>query len=300
MQRYILGGGIAGLITAFYNQDCIIISDNIGGQMADTGLGPRILEANEFSTTLLNDLGYENIPTKTAKVGYMVWGQYLDSLTEELKLEYYKKSRYLSELKEAPKSVMSDGKKEIVYYDIDWNDLINRLIGRIEQEPILGKIEDIDVINQVITIAGMGEFKYSKLINTLPAPLFFNRLAKIPPEEKLTYVPKTFIITDPFFNMKDFDYVYFPGDEVNYHRVTKLNSGKVAVEYTIPEHKHDVLEDWPDAEAKTIPAGQIQSGKPGYIENVYYIGRFGCWDHDLKTDDIVAQAKLLWEIGGEN
>ena len=299
MAKYILGGGIAGLITAFYNPEYTIITDSIGGQMSDTGLGPRILEVNEFSSALLDDLGYEDLPTKTAKIGYMVWGQYVNELTDELKLEYYKKSRYLSELKEPPKSVMSDGKKEIVYYDINWVDLVNRLIIELKNDPIIGTIHSIDTSHREVKVDS-NIFKYDTLINSLPAPLFF-KLSYLEPEQKLTYVPKTFIITESFFNMGDFDYVYFPGDEVPYHRVTKLNDGKVAVEFTTPQHKDELLEDWPEAiDAKTIFAGQIQSGNPGHIDNVYYVGRFGCWDHDLKTDDVVLQAKLLNKMGEAN
>lgn len=297
MSKFILGGGIAGLITAYYNPEYTIISDNIGGQMGDTGLGPRILEVNEWSTLLLEDLGYGTVPIKTAKIGYMFRDRYLLELTAGMKENYYKKSRFLDKIMEVPNSVMSDGKKEIRYFDIDWNVLIGKLIDGIKTDAILCKVEDIDVVNQVITVDNVCEYEYDTLITTLPAPLFFNKLAKVPPEEKLVSVPKTFIITKEFFDMNDFDYVYFPGDDVEYHRVTKIGNGLVAVEYTTTRSQEDILNEWPNAiNSKHIPFAQIQSGKTGHIENVYYVGRFACWDHGIKTDDVVLQANLLKKI----
>ena len=61
--KYILGGGISGLICSFYT-GYPIISKNIGGQMkfnTDWHLGPRFLHVDEFSTKLLKDL---NLPLK--------------------------------------------------------------------------------------------------------------------------------------------------------------------------------------------------------------------------------------------
>jgi len=292
MSKYILGGGIAGLITAYYNPQYTIISDKIGGQMADTGLGPRILEINDNSTKLLYDLGFEKIGMKVASVGYMINGRYISNLDNEQKINYYMKSRCLESRKNIPSSIMSDGKKHIRYWDIDWNDLIYRLMDGIQSTPIIGKISHINTEKKKLKVDGI-TLEYDTLVSTIPAPLFF-KLANEKPYKELTFVNKTFIIVPEFFDMKHFDYVYFPGPDVEYHRVTKLDNDRFAIEYTTHRSSEDILGEWPDAlNVKTLFAGQIQSGEIKVIDDVYYIGRFGCWDHDIKTDDVVFQANLL-------
>lgn len=299
MSRYILGGGIAGLITAYYNPEYTLVSDQLGGQMADTGLGPRILEVNENSATLLGDLGYDTIKVKTAKIGYMVCNQYLDHLGKSFRENYYMKSRYLKELKEVPKSVMSDGKNEIKYFDIDWNELIGKLLKGIKSHAILGRVSFIDTVNKEIIVEQEGEqmgYSYDKLLSTLPAPLFY-KLSRLKATETLNFVPKTFIIVPEFFDMKDFDYVYFPGNEVEYHRVTKLGNGNVAVEYTTEVKSDTLVKDWTNViDVKTLFGGQIQSGAVDYFDDIIFVGRYACWDHDLKTDDVVFQALLINDL----
>ena len=56
--RFILGGGLSGLIYAFYHPDYTIISPNLGGKLVQDYLQATILLHDKSETrTLLEDLG---------------------------------------------------------------------------------------------------------------------------------------------------------------------------------------------------------------------------------------------------
>jgi hypothetical protein len=306
--RYILGGGIAGLIAAFYNPEYSIISDNVGGQMAEQHLGPRILEVNRNSENLLKDLGYSyteiSSKIKVAKIGYVKCGILVDKITAEDRLNYYKKSRCLSNVVEVPSSVMSDNKNEITYFDIDWNQLIDRLMYKITQNRfIFSKAFAIDTakkeigINLVHQQALSHYLKYDHLISTLPAPLFFG-LSQLDSEEPLVYSKKVFVVVNNF-STREFDYLYVVSNTEAFHRITKHTDDLCIAEYTIPfdlsdsEYKERITEDWgmDIKEYKEIKTGQIVSGKVQKIDGITFVGRYACWDHDIKTDDVVEQLR---------
>ncbi|MEK6881099.1 MAG: FAD/NAD(P)-binding protein, partial [Nanoarchaeota archaeon] len=70
--KIVLGGGIAGLIFAFYNKNFTVISPDVGGQMGNGfSLGPRYLHDIPESRKFLNDLNIE-IKEITVNVGYKI------------------------------------------------------------------------------------------------------------------------------------------------------------------------------------------------------------------------------------
>jgi hypothetical protein len=290
--RYILGGGIAGLIAAYYNKDYVIISDKIGGQMAAGGMGPRILEVNDNSTRLLEDLGFDIVPIKTARIGYKCHGVYKEKLTPEDREEYYLKSRNLTTAAEVPSSVMSDGKKEIKYFDINWNELIERLVNSITTDTIFSNAKKIDVENKVIMLDNGMEVNYEHIISTIPAPIFL-KLSGLEPEEKLVFCKKVFIlINENYIDLKDYDYIYFPCKDTLYHRISRVGVNMAAIEFTTTVNTKTLFDKWKNIAKKAVelPVGQIQSGKVQEIKGVTFVGRYACWNHDIKTDDVVEQA----------
>lgn len=290
MSNYILGGGIAGLIAGFYEKDYYIIGQDIGGQMSQKGLGPRILEVNDYSAKLLEDLEYDSVPIKVAKIGYRHNNRFQDRLNEQLRKKYYLKSRNIQTPNvEMPSSIMSDGKNSIRYFDIDWNDLILRLYNAVKDRYIIDKITGIDINNKLIN-TDVSQYDYDKIISTLPAPVFFNLSGEIP-EEELTYEKKLFVIvSSKTVDLSEFDYVYYPDMDCSYHRVTRLSETRAAIEYTGNQFNHTNLFDyWRHIafEVKTLPMGQIKSGKVGSFKDIEFLGRYAEWNHDIKTDDIV-------------
>ena len=297
--KYILGGGITGLVTAFYNPEYTLITDQVGGQMSVKGMGPRLLEVNDNSAMLLEDLGYDTVNIKTATVGYVQDGKELDSLTEAQRKAYYMKSRCLEDAASVPPSVMSDGKKELKYFDIDMSDLVTKIFALITNKIILGKAIKIDTENQTLEVEltekKTSKLDYEHLVSTIPAPLFY-KLSGLKPEEKFETIPKSFIIVaEQNIDMRGYDYIYFPGKECEYHRISKVGNGLVSIEYTSKKVLSYFSRKWNHIMRKSyrIDNGQISKGKINEIKNVSFIGRYACWDHDLKTDDVVQQAKEM-------
>ena len=71
MDKFILGGGVAGLVTAFYNSEYTIITDKVGGwQNANKfSLGPRFIEVTPASQAFMSRLGFTP-STRIVKIGY--------------------------------------------------------------------------------------------------------------------------------------------------------------------------------------------------------------------------------------
>src|SRR3972149_2445932 len=100
MTKYILGGGIAGLIYAFYNKDYEVISTEFGGQMASYfKLGSRYLHRTDQAINFLKDL---NLPVEEIRIttGYQTrTDSYTDiMMDEDFKKRYYMKSRGIKTL----------------------------------------------------------------------------------------------------------------------------------------------------------------------------------------------------------
>jgi hypothetical protein len=290
VSKYIIGGGITGLIASFYNPDYRIITDKIGGQMAANTAGPRILEVNEYSRMFLKDLGFENVNTKFAKIGYKVRGKIVDSISKSLRNKYYLKSRCLDDANLIPNSIMSDGKNTIEYFDISWDEIIERLISNIKK-PVINKITSIDTEEKIIVLDGL-PFRYEKLISTIPAPAFF-KASKLNPEKELKFIQKVFIIVDSStIDMREYEYIYYPECQYPYHRISKVGSNKLSIEFTTNEDTSKILNYWKHISIQNIiiPIGQIQSGMISKVKDISFFGRYACWDHDLKVDDVIRQS----------
>jgi hypothetical protein len=291
MSKFIIGCGIAGLIAAYYRHDFKVIGDDIGGQMAKRGLGPRILEVNDNSANLLIDLGYEVVNIKTAKIGYFFENKFHDFITPEYRCQYYLKSRNLINASEVPDSIMSDGKNEIKYFDVEWSDLINRLVKAIGSRFIKATVKNIDLDNKKLKLNDrIGFEEYDELISTIPAPIFC-KLAGIKPEAPLRAERKIFVIVAKnAIDMRDYDYIYYPESGLRFHRITNLGRNRAAIEYTGDEFKAGkVISKWGHiaVNCKELPNAQIKSGKMQEIPNVQFAGRYAEWNHDIKTDDLV-------------
>lgn len=301
MGNYIIGSGIAGLVTAYYNPGFKIVGDDLGGQMVKRGLGPRILEVNENSKNLLEDLGYDlkSIEIKTAKIGYRYEGGTHDTITPEYRKEYYIKSRNIkNEDIDIPSSVMSDGKNKIEYYNIDWKDLVDKLSKEVEGQLIKGLVKKMDLNNKTFNINDNNtKFEFDKLISTIPAPAFC-KLTNIKPESPFMADKKVFIIVSVgSVDIRDYDYIYYPEKEIGYHRITNVGRNRAAIEYTGNRFKsQNLVAKWRHIaiSSKELPGAQIISGSMPEVPNVEFVGRFAEWNHDIKTDDIVERFRKEW------
>jgi len=289
-KNYILGGGIAGLIFAYYNEDFTIISETIGGQFNHYfPMGPRFLEDNEYSRKFLTELEFP-LTMKKIKIGYKQGDTIKETCDKEFMQKYYNKSR--GEEGMINTTIMNGNKKEMDILIVDFKKLIELLTEKIGQKRIkYHKVNKISLYDKKIYTKGKKKvFDYDKLVSTIPLPVFF----KLAGKEKKGYESKdmTYVLLKPnFTDLKDFSFVYYCGEQT-YHRLTNDKQGIVADILgwkTITE----ILEEFPDAvDIKHAPNIQIINGETidKLDEDVLFIGRYGTWNREWKTEKVIEEA----------
>lgn len=301
MSKFVLGGGIAGLIFCFYNNEFKLLTKDIGGQFnSNYSLGPRLLQNNEYNKQLLKDLKM-SAQIKVAKVGYFYDERFHDICGKELRKKYYLKSRMLDSTNDkniiVPDSSLSEGNNEIEYFDIDFNELINRLTKNINIK--LCFVKNIDVFNNKIIFSTqkygrkLHNNNFKRIVSTIPAPIL-DKLCNVY-NGSYNYLKKCFVVVPGnSIILHGYDYVYFI-DKYNFHRVTKIKSNlgleRLVVEYVTTSEKRDFSNEWPNfIQVHSIQIGQIVSGTPTTYENITQIGRYAEWKHSVKIQDVVKKA----------
>lgn len=283
-KKIILGGGIAGLIKAYYNPDAIIVSKQIGGQFkSDFQLGPRFFHVDENSKKFFKDLGL-NPEIKKIKIGFYYDNELHSENNEENRKKYFEKTR--GESSEPYKSVMSGNITEFDSFDIDINVLMDTLLSKINNQIIEENAIKIDVDeNEIVTENNVLE--YDELISTIPLNIFLFLTGNIELAKKYISYPTTFVLSDmndcPFDDFKDFDYVYVSSKEYKYHRITNTPDGPVF------EYKGDeVYETENEINRFTLKVGQLVHNENTInIKNVEFFGRYATWKHGIKTNELL-------------
>ncbi len=286
--NYILGGGVAGLIYAFYHPEYKILTDKIGGQFATSfQLGPRFLHRTIETDRFLDDLNVRSkYRSRLIKIGFYYQGEIHSSNTEENRIRYFKKTRGLNSF-EPYQSSMSNGVETFEAYDIDPNELVDIIYEKIRNNVIIDKIKKVDLISQ--RISGEYDYIYKDLIVTMPKPIFLKISGYSEEAEKYISYPTTFMLWPesyirPFKNLEKYDYVYFSQDEFDFHRITKTKEGFVLEmkgEHQTPYKERQII----------LKIGQIVERKDDHDwpQNIKFFGRYANWDHSVRTETILKQ-----------
>lgn len=289
-EKYILGGGIAGLIWAYYNPKFKIISETIGGQFNNYfPLGPRYLEDTAFSRKFLIDLGIPVVSIKI-RMGYKDEDKILDRPPKDFLQKYYKKSRGVEISSDS--TAMNSRKTEMDVLIVNFKKIIDLLAEKIGEDRIIrSKITKIDTNKKEISIKdGKVICEYDKIISSIPLPIFY-KLAKVK-SDNYRYQSMTYILLKPkFINLKCFDFVYCAGNEP-YHRLANDKKGIVA-DVLGWKTLSEIKRDFPDAvDFKHSPTAQIISGAPQekFNDNISFIGRYGTWNREWKTEKVIEEA----------
>ncbi len=222
-QKIILGGGISGLLQAYYNPEALLVSDQIGGQLkAPFQLGPKYLHVDEYSKRFFSEIGL-NPNIKKIKIGFLYDGEFHNTNTEENRKLYFQKTR---EKNEPYHSSMSADMTEFDSFDIDTDDIVDLLKEKIKNKIIIGKVEKIDNRFKEITVNGE-TIKYEKLISTIPLNIFLYLNNKAEIAKSFKSFPTTFILDEIVWDIEDYDYVYVSEPCYPFHRITKTESGTV-------------------------------------------------------------------------
>lgn len=333
MERLVLGGGLAGLVYAFYNKDFKVLTDRIGGQSSGAFvLGPRIIQKHDATFDLLTKLGYKNFVweedynfcihdkpmfIKRARIGYYEDDKVVSEPSKVFKKKYYMKSRCLKYVADIPDSVMSEDKQFIDYYAISHEKLASLIAKQLisENRLFVARVDQVELQENLLHVFADGKVKtlqYERLVNTAPFPMFFKMCnpGRELQDAAFSYEPKFFISADKYDFQKYVrfenivDYIYFAGEEP-FHRIT-VGKSEVVVECTgkkMYEKFHDQFKhlQWSVQELKV---GQIKHNYCSVkmeidgieVSNVRNFGRYAQWDHSIKTQQCVEMAqKGLWE-----
>jgi len=294
----VLGGGISGLIWAHYNPDYFVLTDQIGGQMLNYfDLGPRYLHyKKQIIDNFLRDL---NVPLKlsTIRIGYIDDSGFIDNPDEEFRKKYFMKSRGQNTLQGFDPSVLNSNIKEFQVCNIDFKDLIDKLYDKIEKRIYMGKVTHINLNNHIITTDNNLVLKYKNLISTIPLNVFA-KVANL--DIKLQAFDMAYcLLSNNFFNLKDYDYVYDARSSTVFHRMTKCRQGIVCdvLGTKIEEFKNQILPKYftssCDLSIVYLKNSQIISlDKDFELEDksIRFIGRFGSWNRRWKTETVIEEA----------
>ena len=288
----ILGGGIAGLIWAYYNKDYCIVTDQVGGQMMSYfDLGPRYLHVkSKIIPAFLSNLG---VPLKknTIKVGYFDDSGWVENPDLDFRQKYYMKSRGVNTLEGFDPTVLNTNIQKFEVWDVDFKDLIFKIFDKISNRIYMGKLSNIDLKERLISTDTSMVLRYDKLVSTIPLNLF-SYLSKIN-LNLLSYDMSYCLLASDFFDIKEFDYVYDARTSTIFHRLTKCKQGIVC----------DVLgskiNDFVNSvkvfkEIKTVKNNQIISLENDFElkdhPEIKFLGRYGAWNRRWKTELIIEEA----------
>jgi len=297
--NYIIGGGLSGLIFAFYNSDYKIVSSSIGGQVNSIfDLGPRILEVDKYSTQLLKDLNILNYTIiKECKIGYYYNNEFIDRIDDNFKNIYNLKTRGF---KQPESSILSSNSNIIKYYNISLLDLSIILKNKLSNKQIIEKnVTFIDTINKQFFIENKS-YSYSNLVIAISRKIY-NILSNTISDFKFETYNKIFALVDNFNNYNDnYNYIYY----INclYHRVLKWGDDRHVLEFTnVTEEqvkKYCKIYNYNIVSINLLKDCQIRkSHKFTEISNINFIGRYANWRHNLKINDVIKRSIECKKIG---
>jgi hypothetical protein len=315
-KNYILGGGIAGLLAAYYLPDFYLVSDKLGGQSGeDVSLGPRLIKFDDYTKTLMRDLGVYPF-VKKIFIGYLMDQRAYKDMPEGFREKYVKQTREVDVVED---SHLSSGQNTIDVFDVEYKLIVDKLIEfiKLKDKFVEAKVERVDIEKKDL-VAKRGDtelwLKYDKLINTLPLPLFYklsNQQDKIVDFDALDTSFIQVLSTNPM-DLKlaeHFDYIYVVGQL--FHRYTYLEKKSYKVTYIL-EYKGTVTEDNINLlnehimnggaqiiDYKVIPKCQIKQSK-NILEDsgVQMLGRYAQWNHGIKINELLKEIKERLLVNG--
>lgn len=315
IENVIIGGGLAGLITAFYNKGYTIITKQFGGEAVHSfPLGPRIFKKTKETKQLLEDLYAKGevikhlVKKRIYKIGYMVEDKIVPYIPWDYKQMYYTKTRGL--ISRPPKSIMSDGDTEIKAYNIPMDHLLGALRRNIESI-MYGEVHKIDINKKTLYLLDGTKVLYKKLISTIPLVYLVKSVQK-PDSDHLLYSSTLYILCkNTELDLKDFDYVYYPEAKYPYHRITKIgpdlangrtlyvmetNASETENIFKALPKEFDILDDY----RKEV--GQILNSKDIPLkeyQGIKLIGRYAQWSHSIRISEVIKRAKEVrrWKDG---
>ena len=284
---------MSGLIFYLCNRDYKIIAKESKGQCTDSTfiLGPRFLHYNLDNLKLLKKLNI-TAKEKTCSIGYYWHRELLDAHTDDMRREYFDKSRGVNNSVKLDISSLNEGITEFKYFDINFNTLCDQLFNIAKDDIINEEVIKIDYIKKKIYTTNI--YEYDELIVTIPRKTFYSLIGYHTASRFLISKSVTFIkVTTTPIDMKDKNYIYIIDHEYPYYRITNY------IEYYCVEMLGEIDEVeckkiFKDTyiTSKIVKDSQLITLKSEIVlKNVKFLGRYGMHDKSLKIQDVVRSSQ---------
>jgi len=277
--KLILGGGIAGLVTALFNDDCEIVTKE---NNVEFPLGPSLIHYNRENEYLLRKLGLSTA-TKKIKVGYVYKDKIYDVVTDEMHKEYLEKTRTF-----AQKSHKMSESFEA--FTVSISELMKFLEEKFRKKTFYAEVVYINLSEKLVIVkvdnGGKVLISYDKMFSTIPLNAFI-KLAEISNFEKTFALPITFVRTEMSnvqSYLEDYDYAYVMDDTEPFYRVSRVDEENAVLEFV----GKAVPEKYKNAMRICRKCGKLKSvEKLPVIDDIEFVGRFGRWNDEILLQDVV-------------
>tara|TARA_Y100000389_G_scaffold166632_1_gene171481 strand:- start:1344 stop:2291 length:948 start_codon:yes stop_codon:yes gene_type:complete len=309
--NFIIGGGPAGLIAAFYMEDYKVIDEKPLGQLKAPFIpGPRLLQFTpnmwSFVSEVMDAAGINpEMIVEQAKIGYNQGHSY----TPLPDINYRKKYSEITRGKtNSEDSHLSEGKNIIEHIILPehgentYKFVFETLLGIIEQRGQLlrCKVSALDLGKNAISLQHPGNqqvIKYNHIINTINLNIFkkltdcdITGLETLP---KCFYQCKYDNLSDKMLKMR-YSYVYSISGE--YTRKTYFKN-YIVYETIEPIEGETVNGNEIISKVENLPIQIKESKNIKEIDGISMLGRFAMWSHKIKANEVVdIVVKLKEEI----
>jgi len=285
----IIGGGVAGLIAAYYNPESIVIDKNPLGQLNTPFIpGPRLLKVDEYTENFLKNLGIK-FHKETINIGYSTNGDTLVENNTAFKEKYSKWTRGTSKIES---SFLSSGESQIEIFTDGSNDFYNKVFQKlydtVKNQIISATVKEINVKSKVIK-TDADSYVYKNLISTINLKI----LCKLLNIDEI--VPKT---TDKNFVCCSYNNKRDKELSEKYHYIYCINgiySRKTYFEnYIVYETLIPFKDDIDNIDgnkiigkANNLPIQIVNSIDIRNLKGIELLGRFAQWNHSIKATELI-------------
>ncbi len=288
-KQYILGGGIAGLLAAYYFKDYILIAkkNNIGGQFnSKFQLGPRFIKFNLNLKHLLDEFSMP-YKVKEIKVGYLVGNDVVKDKITKNELSIY--NQKIGRTKNIEGSLNS-GSNNMKILDFNMKVLINILENSLKKQNriIYGEVEKIDLKNKKI-ILEKHSYSYDNLISTIHYKDFC-KLSNIKEDVKCGDI-YFYLFREHFFDfiagLHNYDFIYDIDDKY-ITRVTRTTDGVVVESIKEMNIGNIIKGKYILKNAKLLDNYEIKK-----IKDVIFLGRYAELNQEIRVDNLIDKLEKM-------
>jgi len=297
--KFILGGGAAGLIAAYYKKDYTIVSPNLSGQLGNPWpLGPRYLHCTTEVEDFLASLKLPTMGT-VVTVGYADNDTFITPTNEDI-AGYWKKTRGTKMPTSA--SCMMSGKECFEVMALPLSRVVSLLAFLARSRWTTGDVRGISLEKKEILLNDSRVVPFTKLINTLPASVFTALIEGGNKDADFSFEPSylfygysyddTVLYRFLWSKGVRYDFIYFPRTPRDLLRITKLDEPWFVAETVssggLPMEAF--IED-----AKFLPIGKIVGGGEAFKKRdwsehgIAHFGQWAQWEDGLLAHDLIEE-----------